>query len=49
MRIRVKVMTDEETPVPSITDVFPAAGKILLQCEGFELFVRTFELRPLKK
>ena len=28
---------------------FPAAGKILLQCEGFELFVRKFELHPLKK
>jgi hypothetical protein len=25
----------------------PAAGKILLQSEGFELYVRTFELRPL--
>ena len=30
-------------------EAFPAAGKILLQTEGFELFVRTFELRPLKK
>jgi len=30
-------------------DAFPAAGKILLQSEGFELFVRKFELRPLKK
>lgn len=30
-------------------DAFPAAGKILLQCEGFELFVREFELHPLKK
>ena len=29
-------------------DVFPAAGKILLQSEGFELFVRKFELHPLK-
>ena len=29
-------------------DVFPAAGKILLQCEGFELDVRKFELRALK-
>ena len=29
-------------------DVFPAAGKILLQSEGFELYVRKFELRPLK-
>jgi hypothetical protein len=31
------------------TDVFPSAGKVLLQCEGFELFVRKFELRPLAK
>ncbi len=30
-------------------DAFPSAGKILLQSEGFELFVRRFELRPLKK
>jgi hypothetical protein len=29
--------------------VSPAAGKILLQSEGFELFVRKFELHPLKK
>jgi hypothetical protein len=29
-------------------DVFPAAGKILLQSEGFEYFVRKFELHPLK-
>ncbi len=28
-------------------DVFPAAGKILLQCEGFELLVRKFEIHPL--
>jgi hypothetical protein len=30
-------------------DVTPAAGKILLQCEGFELYVRKFELHPLKR
>jgi hypothetical protein len=30
-------------------DVFPPAGKILLQTEGFELYVRKFELQPLKK
>ena len=29
-------------------NVFLAAGKILLQSEGFELFVRRFELHPLK-
>lgn len=37
------------TPVNEAYDVFPSAGKILLQSEGFELFVRTFELKPLKK
>jgi hypothetical protein len=30
-------------------DVTPAAGKILLQTEGFELHVRKFEIHPLKK
>jgi hypothetical protein len=29
-------------------DVTPAAGRISLQCEGFELFVRKFEIHPLK-
>jgi len=37
------------TVVNECTDVFPASGKILLQSEGSELFVRTFELRPLKQ
>lgn len=27
----------------------PASGRILLQTEGFELFVRKFEIDPLKK
>lgn len=31
------------------TKVFPASGKILLQTEGAELFVRRLELRPLPK
>ncbi len=30
-------------------DVSPAAGKILLQTEGFEIFFRTFEIHPLPK
>jgi len=38
-----------DTTVNECFDAFPASGKILLQSEGFELFVRTFELRPLKK
>ena len=30
-------------------DVFPAAGKILLQCEGSEVLYRKVELRPLSE
>ena len=44
-RIRVGV---NGTTVNECYDVFPQSGKILLQSEGFELFVRRFELRPLK-
>jgi hypothetical protein len=36
-------------PVNRCYDAFPAAGKILIQSEGFELFVRKWELRPLGK
>jgi hypothetical protein len=45
-RIRVIV---NGTAVNEAYDVFPAAGKILLQSEGFELYVRRFELCPLGK
>jgi Domain of Unknown Function (DUF1080) len=38
-----------DTIVNVCDDVFPAAGKILLQSEGFELFVRKFELHPIAK
>ncbi len=37
------------TVVNHAYNVFPKAGKVLLQCEGFELFVRKWELHPLKK
>jgi hypothetical protein len=37
------------TAVNECYDVFPSAGKILLQSEGFEILFRRFELRPLKK
>ncbi len=37
------------TQVNEAYDVSPAAGKILLQCEGHEVFFRKFELRPLKQ
>lgn len=33
--------------VNEVTDVRPAQGRILIQCEGSELFVRRFELKPL--
>ena len=45
-RITVRV---NGTIVNECYDVFPSAGKILLQSEGFELFVRKFELHPVKK
>jgi hypothetical protein len=44
-RITVRV---NGTTVNECYDVYPAAGKILLQSEGFELYVRRFELHPLK-
>ncbi|HLW67059.1 MAG TPA: DUF1080 domain-containing protein [Gemmataceae bacterium] len=44
---RLKVIVNGTT-VNECYDVFPAAGKILLQCEGFEVFFRKFELHPLK-
>jgi NADH-quinone oxidoreductase subunit C len=31
-RVRVKVFTDEETPVPSVTSVFPSAGWFEREC-----------------
>ncbi|MFO0888630.1 MAG: DUF1080 domain-containing protein [Isosphaeraceae bacterium] len=35
--------------VNSGQDAFPSSGKILLQSEGFELFVRKFELHPISE
>jgi hypothetical protein len=35
------------TTVNRSYDVYPSAGKILLQSEGFEIFFRKFELQPL--
>jgi hypothetical protein len=37
------------TTVNECYDTFPAAGKILLQSEGFEIYFRKFELHPLTK
>ncbi len=44
---RITIRVNGHT-VNAAHDVSPAAGKILLQSEGFELFVRKFELHPLK-
>jgi hypothetical protein len=43
-RITVKV---NDRLVNEAHDVFPAAGHILLQCEGSEVYFRKVELRPL--
>jgi hypothetical protein len=43
---RINIKVNGHT-VNQAYDVFPAAGKILLQSEGFELFVRKFELQPI--
>ena len=45
---RIEIRVNGVT-VNTCYDVSPAAGKILLQSEGFELFVRKLELHPLKK
>jgi hypothetical protein len=45
---RIKVFVNG-TQVNEAYDVFPAAGKILLQCEGFEIDFRNVQLQPLKK
>ena len=47
-RDRIEVRVNGVT-VNKCFGVSPAAGKVLLQTEGFELFVRKFELHPLKK
>jgi hypothetical protein len=45
-RITIKV---NGTTVNQCYDVFPSAGKILLQSEGFEIFFRRFEVHPLSE
>ncbi len=42
---RITIRVNGQT-VNAAHDVSPSAGKILLQSEGFELFVRKFELHP---
>ncbi len=43
-RIRLKVMTDEDTPVPSVTSLWPVAG--WLEREVFDLYGVTFAGNP---
>ena len=43
-RIRVKVMTDEETPVPSVTGVFPGAD--WFEREAYDLYGILFSGHP---
>lgn len=43
-RIRLKVTTDEETPVPSITSVFP--GALWFEREAYDLFGILFSDHP---
>ena len=43
-RIRVRISTDEETPVPTVTTVFPVAG--WLEREVFDMYGVLFEGNP---
>lgn len=44
LRIRVKVMTDEDTPVPSVVDVYPAAD--WYEREAYDLYGILFSGHP---
>lgn len=44
---RLTILVNGKT-VNECYDVYPPAGKILLQSEGFEILFRNFEVRPLK-
>ncbi len=44
LRLRVKVQTDEDTPVPSVVDVFPTAG--WFEREAWDLFGIFFAGNP---
>ena len=44
MRVRVKVAADEETPVPSVISVFPAAN--WFEREAFDLYGIVFSDHP---
>jgi len=44
---RITIKVNGQT-VNECYDVFPVAGRILLQTEGFEVYFRKFEIHPLK-
>ena len=43
-RIRIKTMTDEDTPIPSVVEVFPAAN--WFEREAFDMYGIVFEDHP---
>lgn len=45
---RIEILVNG-TKVNEAQEVYPASGKILLQSEGFEWFIRRLELTPLRK
>ena len=47
LRVRVKVQTDEDTAVPSVTPVFPAAD--WYEREAFDMYGVFFDGHPLRK
>jgi hypothetical protein len=44
---RLTILVNGHT-VNECFDIYPSAGKLLLQSEGFEIYFRKFELHPLK-
>jgi hypothetical protein len=44
---QITIVVNGQT-VNECRDAFPAAGRILLQSEGFEIFFRRFEVNPLR-
>ena len=44
MRVRIKVMVDEETPVPSVAEIFPAAN--WFEREAFDMYGILFSGHP---
>jgi hypothetical protein len=44
---RITIKVNGQT-VNECYDAFPAAGRILLQTEGFEIYFRKFEIQPIK-